>query len=111
MLVLRVLVMGPADGHTIAHAIERGSEDVLPIAHGSLYPALHGLETRGWITSCWGTAGDNHRARYYCLTSAGVAQIAGREDVALVQVFLGVSIALVLFARPSAEVADGRPAL
>jgi len=109
MLVLRVLVMGPAHGHTIAHAIERG--DVLQIEHGSLYPALHWLETRGWITSYWGTAGDNHRARYYCLTSAGVAQITGREDMPLVQVFLGVSIALVLSARPSAQIADGRPAL
>jgi len=110
MIVLRVLVMGPAHGHTIAHAIARGWGNVLQLEHGSLYPALHGLETRGWITSCWGTAGDNHRARYYCLTSAGVAQITGREDVALVQVFLGVSIALVLSARPSAQ-GNGRPAL
>jgi len=111
MLVLRVLVMGPAHGHTIAHAIERGWVDVLQIEHGLLYPALHGLETRGWIASCWGTAGDNRRARYYCLTPAGIAQITGREDVLLVHVFLGVSIALVLSARPSAQVTDGRPAL
>jgi PadR family transcriptional regulator, regulatory protein PadR len=109
-LVLGILTMGPAHGHTIAHAIERGSGDVLQIDHGSLYPALHRLETRGWITSCWGTAGDNHRARYYRLTSASIAQITGREDVPLVQVFLGVSIALVLSARPSAQMADGRPA-
>ncbi len=111
MLVLRVLLLGPAHGHTIAHAIERGSGDVLQIEHGSLYPALHWLETRGWIASCWGTAGDNRRARYYCLTSAGIAQITGREDVLLVHVFLGVSIALVLSALLSAQTADGRPAL
>ena len=111
MLVLRVLVMGPAHGHTIAHAIERGSDGVLPIEHGSLYPALHGLETRGWIASCWGTAGGNHRARYYRLTSAGIAQITGRDDLPLVQAFLGVSIALVLSARPSAQIGDGQSAI
>jgi DNA-binding PadR family transcriptional regulator len=53
MLVLRTLVLGPAHGHTIAHAIEQGSEDVLQIEHGSLYPALHRLEDRGWIASFW----------------------------------------------------------
>jgi len=111
MLVLRVLAMGPAHGHTIAHSIERGSEDVLQIEHGSLYPALHRLENRGWIASCWRTDADNRRARYYRLTSAGIAQITGREDVLLVHVFLGVSIALVLSARASAQMADGRPAL
>ena len=51
MLVLRVLVMGPAHGDTIAHAIERGSEDVLQIEPGSLYPALRRLDNRGWIAS------------------------------------------------------------
>jgi PadR family transcriptional regulator PadR len=111
MLVLEVLVLGPAHGHTIAHAIERGSGDRLQVAHGLLYPTLHGLETRGWIASCWGTAGGNRRARYYWLTSAGIAQLSGREDVPFVQVFLGVSLALVLSARPGAQVADGRPAL
>lgn len=111
MLVLEVLLPGPAHGHTIAHALERGPRGVLQSAHGWLYPALHRLETRGWIASCWGTAG-SRRVRYYCLTSAGIAQITGREDVPLAQVFfLGVSIALVLSARPSAQVADGRPAL
>ena len=49
MLVLQTLVLGPAHGHTIAHAIEYGSEEVLQIEHGSLYPALHRLEDRGWI--------------------------------------------------------------
>src|SRR4026207_417323 len=55
MLVLRVLVIGPAHGHTIAHAIERGSEDVLQIEHGSLYAALHRLENRGWAPAVPGT--------------------------------------------------------
>jgi PadR family transcriptional regulator, regulatory protein PadR len=75
MLVLRTLVLGPAHGHTIAHAIERGSQDVLQIEHGSLYPALHRLEDRGWIVSFWGTSENNRKARYYRLTPAGRKQL------------------------------------
>jgi PadR family transcriptional regulator, regulatory protein PadR len=78
MLVLRVLVMGPAHGHTIAHAIERGSEDVLQIEHGSLYPALHRLENRGWIASFWGTSDNNRKAKYYRLTPTGRKQLAAQ---------------------------------
>jgi PadR family transcriptional regulator, regulatory protein PadR len=76
MLILQTLVMGAAHGHTIAHAIERGSEDVLQVEHGSLYPALHRLEDRGWITSFWGTSDNNRKARYYRLTPAGKKQLA-----------------------------------
>src|SRR5579862_6531918 len=75
MLVLQTLVLGPAHGHTIAHAIERGSEDVLQVEHGSLYPALHRLEVRGWIASFWGTSENNRKARYYRLTPAGRKQL------------------------------------
>ena len=75
MLVLQTLLLGPAHGHTIAHAIERGSEDVLQIEHGSLYPALHRLEDRGWIASFWGTSENNRKARYYRLTPAGRKQL------------------------------------
>lgn len=75
LLVLRTLLIGPAHGHTIAHAIENGSEDVLQIEHGSLYPALHRLEDRGWIASCWGTSENNRKARYYRLTPAGRKQL------------------------------------
>ena len=71
MLVLQTLVLGPAHGHTIAHAIEHGSEDVLQVEHGSLYPALHRLEDRGWIASFWGTSESNRKAKYYRLTPAG----------------------------------------
>ena len=78
MLVLRILVMGAAHGHTIAHAIERGSEDVLQIEHGSLYPALHRLEDRGWIASFWGTSDNNRKARYYRLTPAGRKQLVAQ---------------------------------
>jgi len=76
MLVLQTLAPGPAHGHAIAHAIERGSEDVLQIEHGSLYPALHRLEDRGWIASFWGTSESNRRAKYYRLTPAGRSQLA-----------------------------------
>ena len=75
MLVLRTLALGPAHGHTIAHAIERGSEDVLQIEHGSLYPALHRLEDREWIASFWGTSENNRKAKYYRLTPTGRKQL------------------------------------
>ncbi|MBZ5728085.1 MAG: PadR family transcriptional regulator [Acidobacteriia bacterium] len=75
MLVLQTLVLGPAHGHTIAHAIERRSEEVLQIEHGSLYPALHRLEDRGWIASFSGTSENNRKARYYRLTPAGRKQL------------------------------------
>jgi PadR family transcriptional regulator, regulatory protein PadR len=75
MLVLQTLVLGPAHGHTIAYAIEHGSEDVLQVEHGSLYPALHRLEDRGWIASFWGTSESNRKAKYYRLTPAGRKQL------------------------------------
>ena len=76
LLVLRTLQVGPAHGHTIAHAIEHGSEDVLEVEHGSLYPALHRLEDRGWIASFWGPSENNRKARYYRLTPSGRKQLA-----------------------------------
>jgi PadR family transcriptional regulator PadR len=76
LLILRTLALGPAHGHTVAYAIERQSEDVLQVEHGSLYPALHRLEDRGWIASFWGTSENNRRARYYRLTPAGRKQLA-----------------------------------
>jgi PadR family transcriptional regulator, regulatory protein PadR len=75
LLILRTLVVGAAHGHTIANVIERQSEDVLQVEHGSLYPALHRLEDRGWISSFWGTSENNRRARYYRLTPAGRRQL------------------------------------
>ena len=76
LLILQTLVLGPAHGHTIAYAIEHRSEDVLQVEHGSLYPALHRLEDRGWIASFWGTSENNRKARYYRLTPAGRQQLA-----------------------------------
>ena len=71
MLVLKSLLMGPAHGHTIAHMIERTSEDILQVEHGSLYPALHRLEGQGVIASFWGTSENNRKAKYYRITPAG----------------------------------------
>jgi transcriptional regulator len=76
LLILQTLAPGPAHGHTIASVIERRSEDVLQVEHGSLYPALHRLEDRKWVSSFWGTSENNRRARFYRLTSAGRRQLA-----------------------------------
>jgi transcriptional regulator len=80
LLVLRTLAPGPAHGHTIAHAIEHRSDDVLQVEHGSLYPALHRLEDRGWVASFWGTSENNRKARYYRLTAAGRRQLARQRS-------------------------------
>ena len=71
LLVLQTLQTGPAHGHTIAHVIEHRSDALLQVQHGSLYPALHRLEDRGWVASFWGTSENNRKARYYRLTPAG----------------------------------------
>ena len=75
VLILQTLIAGPAHGHTIAHVIGHRSEDVLQVEHGSLYPALHRLEDRGWIAAFWGTSENNRKARYYRLTPAGRRQL------------------------------------
>ena len=76
MLILQTLVLGPAHGHTISHAIERRSGEVLQVEHGSLYPALYRLEAGGWIASFQGTSENNRKAKYYRLTPAGKKRLA-----------------------------------
>ena len=71
LLILRTLLPGPAHGHTIAHIIEKQSEDALAVEHGSLYPALHRMEDQGLIASFWGTSENNRKAKYYRMTPAG----------------------------------------
>lgn len=83
MLILRTVLLAPAHGHTIAHCIERMSEDVLQVEHGSLYPALHRLEERGLLASFWGTSENNRKAKYYRITPDGrkyLSQERGRWD-------------------------------
>lgn len=80
LLILQTLVLGPAHGHTIAHVIEKRSDEVLQVEHGSLYPALHRLEAREWIASFWGTSENNRKARYYRLTRTGRRQLTRQTD-------------------------------
>ncbi len=75
LLILRTLLLGPAHGHAIAKAIEHNSEDVLQVEQGSLYPALHRLIKRGWISAEEGTSENNRRAKYYRLTARGRKQL------------------------------------
>ena len=71
MLILRTLLMGRAHGHTIAQVIEHTSENALEIEQGSLYPALHRLEDRGFLSSDWGQSENNRKAKFYRLTAKG----------------------------------------
>lgn len=75
MMILRTLMAGDAHGHTIAKVIERTSEDILEVEQGSLYPALHRLEDRGWVSSYWGASENNRKAKFYKLTAAGKKQL------------------------------------
>ena len=75
MMILRTLSTGDAHGHTIAKVIERTSEDVLEVEQGSLYPALHRLEDRGWVSSHWGLSENNRKAKFYRLTARGRKQL------------------------------------
>jgi transcriptional regulator len=81
MLILRTLLFGPAHGHEIAKHLQRTTESVLQVEHGSLYPALHRLERKKWVASKWETAKDRNREfKYYRLTPAGKKQLAREES-------------------------------
>jgi PadR family transcriptional regulator PadR len=80
MLVLRTLQWGPQHGHGIGQAIRGRSEDLVRIEHGSLYPALHRLERRGWIAAEWKSSSTNRRAKYYRLTAAGRKQLVAERS-------------------------------
>lgn len=75
LLILRTLLLGPTHGHAIAKSIEMNSEEVLQVEQGSLYPALHRLIKRGWISAAEGTSENNRRAKYYRLTARGRKQV------------------------------------
>ena len=81
MLILRTLLSGPAHGHQIGKHIQRTTNDFLQLQHGSLYPALHRLEKRGWVVSKWETASDRNREfKYYRLTAKGRKQLVVEES-------------------------------
>ncbi len=80
LLILQTLQWGPQHGHGIGQAIRVSSEDVLQVEHGSLYPALHRLEQRGWLSSEWKMSEANRRAKYYKLTAAGRKQLLAEQS-------------------------------
>jgi PadR family transcriptional regulator PadR len=80
MLILRTLLMGPTHGRAIARHIRQTTDDVLQVEHGSLYPALHRLEQKGWIAGRWDTRDGNRELKYYRLTAAGKRQLILEES-------------------------------
>ena len=101
LLILKAVSWGPTHGYGVARWIEQATSDVLQIEEGSLYPALHRLETREWISATWGTSENNRRAKYYKLTAKGRAQL--RVETALWDKYAGaVYAALEAPAQPPA---------
>ena len=80
LLILRTLLAGPAHGHAIAKHIQRTSEELLQIETGSLYPALHRLEAKGWIVPSWELSSKGKRARFYRLTPLGRKQLVAQRS-------------------------------
>jgi transcriptional regulator len=80
LLILRTLLGGPTHGHAIAKHIQRTSEDLLQVETGSLYPALHRLEAKGWIAASWEISDKGKRARYYRITPRGRKQLAAEQS-------------------------------
>jgi len=79
MLILQTLRWGPRHGYGIAQAIRSGTEDVLQVETGSLYPALHRVERRGWVKAEWRQTENNQRAKFYSLTATGKKQLAEEQ--------------------------------
>jgi transcriptional regulator len=80
LLILRTLALGPQHGWGISERVQQISSDVLRIQQGSLYPALHRLERKGWIKPRWGTSENNRRAKFYELSKSGRRQLEVEED-------------------------------
>ena len=80
LLILRTLRHGPSHGHAIAKHIQRTSEELLQVETGSLYPALHRLEARGWLEASWELSDKGKRARYYRITPKGRSQLSAEQS-------------------------------
>ena len=80
LLILRTLLAGPTHGHAIAKHIQRTSQELLQVETGSLYPALHRLEAKGWIDASWELSEKGKRARFYCLTRLGRKQLVAERS-------------------------------
>lgn len=80
LLILQALNRGPAHGYAVARWIEQATGDVLAVGEGTLYPALHRLEERGWVAASWGASENNRQAKFYALTRRGRAQLRVETD-------------------------------
>ena len=80
LLILRALSWGPAHGYAVARWIEHATNDALAVGEGTLYPALHRLEERGWIAATWGASENNRQAKFYALTRKGKTQLRAETD-------------------------------
>ena len=80
LLILKTLLDGPLHGYAIARSIQEATEDALRIEEGSLYPALHRMQKRGWIAASWGASENNRRAKYYRLARAGRKQLESQQN-------------------------------
>jgi PadR family transcriptional regulator, regulatory protein PadR len=101
LLILRTLLPGPSHGHAIAKHIQRTSQDLLQVETGSLYPALHRLEAKGWIAASWELSDKGKRARFYRLTAMGRKQLASEESK-----WHALSRAIGLILKPDTEEAQ-----
>ncbi len=107
LLVLKVLALGPDHGWGLSQRIQQISQEVLQVNQGSLYPALHRLEQRGWILAEWGTSDHNRRAKFYRLTATGERQL---EIEAESWARFSAAVARILAASIPADLAaEGRP--
>ena len=79
VLILKALSWGSAHGYDVARRVEQATEDALAVSEGTLYPALHRLEERGWVTARWGKSDNNRRAKFYSLTKPGRVQLGVEE--------------------------------
>lgn len=98
LLILRTLLAGPSHGHAVAKHIQRTSEDLLQVETGSLYPALHRLEAKGWIAASWEQSDKGKRAKYYRLTPLGRKQLGTEQSK-----WIAFARAMGLILNPSAE--------
>ncbi len=80
LLILKVVALGPVHGYGISQRIRQISQDVLQVQQGSLYPALHRLEKRGWLLADWGESDSGREAKFYCLSARGRKQLAAEEQ-------------------------------
>lgn len=79
LLILKALSWGPAHGYAVARWIEQATNDALAVGEGTLYPALHRLEEKSWITASWGASENNRQAKFYSLTKSGRAQLRAED--------------------------------